>query len=668
MSKTRPLCLVSVLAMAAFGALPAAAQWVDGGVPVNIAPGGKFGVVEAQDGFGGAFLAWTAIRRDDPGNYDVLAQHVRADGSLDARWPSDGLPICTSPGFQSVSGIVPDGTGGAFVAWSDFRDPPPDSARIYAVYVQRIEADGIVAPGWPENGLAVCPGGCTELTPKLALDGEGGAFVAWPRDTLIPPDYLGPGGYFASRVTGAGTLAPGWPSQGIPIASLSTRRSLRSILSDDSGGLYVIGDGDLGNVYCQRIDRNGEPAAGWPADGFQISSPDAFGASAMPDGAGGLFLFWSTLSGGPNVGIFATRLRPDGSTAPGWPSTALRVSSIGANEPLASVATSDSGSIVLWVNFVTGIVSTHALKVTSNGTVPSGWPQDGITMSSGEKFLQSLVGGSDGMGGAYTAWEFYDSAPLGVPPKTGVIAQHVTSTGVPGVGWPVDGISVSSAFQSQEPAMIPASGNAAIIAWESYFGGDWNEVLAQKLTRSGVESFGIFLVGVHTAPNEVRLTWRASPASDVSVTIYRREEAGPWVAKAVMNPDPSGSLTFDDSSVAAGHEYSYRLTIRTGGQEHSYGETSVQVPLFTLGVRLASPNPVRRDLVVDVELPSSTPAWIELLDVQGRVVDREPLDGSSGPGVFRVSMTPGNRVASGIYFFRVTQSGKTAVRRAALIR
>jgi hypothetical protein len=292
---------------------------------------------------------------------------------------------------------------------------------------------------------------------------------------------------------------------------------------------------------------------------------------------------------------------------------------------------------------------------------------DGVEVAQGERYLQNLVGASDAMRGSYIAWEYYESAPPGVPPATGVIAQHLTGNGAPAGGWAAGGISVSPAQQSNEPAMIPIPGGAAILAWESYTGGDGNIVFAQKLAATGPESFGIVVTRTDAEPDKVMLTWRASPTADVPITIYRREAGGPWQTQGASRPDLGGLVTLEDANVVAGRDYSYRLSISIGGEEHFYGETPVHVPAFALALRLASSNPVRGDLAVDVELPGSAAAWIEVVDVRGRIVERKQVAGT-GPAILRVPIGRSNRVGSGVYFFRLTQGGRTVIRKAVLIR
>src|SRR5207244_4381941 len=59
-----------------------------------------------------------------------------------AQWVPDGTPICIEPGRQDGQVIVPDGSGGAIIAWQDARNP--DDVLGGDIYAQRVTADGAI--------------------------------------------------------------------------------------------------------------------------------------------------------------------------------------------------------------------------------------------------------------------------------------------------------------------------------------------------------------------------------------------------------------------------------------------------------------------------------------------------------------------------------------------
>src|SRR5262249_44291236 len=123
--------------------------WDMNGVPVSRATRDQSNPIITLDGSGGAFIAWSDSRQETPGDRDVVLQHLCASGAVASGWPADGVPVCTASGDQFAQGIALDGAGGALVAWADSRSGPSDA------YLQRITAAGVAAPGWPLNGVGV---------------------------------------------------------------------------------------------------------------------------------------------------------------------------------------------------------------------------------------------------------------------------------------------------------------------------------------------------------------------------------------------------------------------------------------------------------------------------------------------------------------------------------
>src|SRR5439155_15042086 len=85
-------------------------------------------------------------------------------------WVADGLPVAPSGSLESDPVIAPDGAGGAFIAWQDYR-----SGGI-TLYAQHVTAEGTPAPGWPLDGRAVSISSAYD--PMIIADGRGGAFIS----------------------------------------------------------------------------------------------------------------------------------------------------------------------------------------------------------------------------------------------------------------------------------------------------------------------------------------------------------------------------------------------------------------------------------------------------------------------------------------------------------
>src|SRR5439155_11089082 len=158
-------------------------------------------------------------------------------------WPADGLPIVVLPSAQEFSGLAPDGLGGALVAWEDWRNPPLGNSD---AYIQRVLGDGALAPGWALYGNPAELAPRPQSVPRVAPDGVGGAYILWEDDR----DHFTTGtDAYAQHLTPMGTVAPGWPSDGLALCALPGNQGggYFFVMPDDSAGaLFIWGDGRPG--------------------------------------------------------------------------------------------------------------------------------------------------------------------------------------------------------------------------------------------------------------------------------------------------------------------------------------------------------------------------------------------------------------------------------------
>jgi hypothetical protein len=147
-------------------------QWTPNGVKVSAARWDVNGDV-ASDGTGGAILTWHSIEDEpDAFEYDIFAQRVDATGAI--QWGDDGVTISDAEGNQVGSTLIPDGVGGAVIAWED---SVYTNSSNYDIRAQRIDASGV--PQWTAGGVSVCTADNEQHHPVLLPDESGGAFVSW---------------------------------------------------------------------------------------------------------------------------------------------------------------------------------------------------------------------------------------------------------------------------------------------------------------------------------------------------------------------------------------------------------------------------------------------------------------------------------------------------------
>ncbi len=198
-------------------------------------------------------------------------------------WPSSraehGVPVCTAIGDQWSPVLAPDGVGGAYVCWADYRGIGGP------VYIQHIEASGLPASGWLADGMPVRRSGTPDYEGwhTVLADGGGGAFVAW---------FGGDGAGYnyelrAMRLRANGTLETGWPDTGVLLASGRGAYLGLTACHDGSGGIYLAWqdshlstDVNQQDVFVARVLANGGLPSGWSVGGRAVCTKP--GSQWMP--------------------------------------------------------------------------------------------------------------------------------------------------------------------------------------------------------------------------------------------------------------------------------------------------------------------------------------------------------------------------------------------------
>ena len=257
------------------------------------------------DGSGGAIIAWLDYRGGTV-SPDIYAQRVNGSGVT--QWTDDGVAICMAAGWQYSIAIISDGSGGAVIAWKD------DRSGNWLIYAQRVDEDGDTL--WADDGVAVCTGGNGQQDPTLTTDGSGGAIITWHEyDSVTYSDV------YAQRVDASGS--PQWGVNGVAICTAIHGQEYPQITTDGSGGAIITWDDErdgvgtgYADIYAQRVDGSGVPQ--WPANGIAIctESSDQWGPTMSTDGAGGAIITWNDYRRtSSNADIYAQRIYRDGSLA-----------------------------------------------------------------------------------------------------------------------------------------------------------------------------------------------------------------------------------------------------------------------------------------------------------------------------------------------------------------
>ena len=231
-------------------------RWGEDGIALTDHWIPRAGPVVVGDQRGGALVFWgagTGVGRADV----VIGQHISADGRR--LWGADGLVI--SQATTSLSGplaAVPDGHGGAIIAWTGTSD-----SQDFGVLASRVSGGGRRL--WPRDAhLCDAPGDRDQLFMSPVKDG--GAITAW-RDARAGI----PRSIYAQRISPMGRIE--W-ERGGSVVSTGTHDKGMPVMADDGTGSAFIAWSDTrpeGELYGMRLDPRGGPAHGWSENGTLIS-------------------------------------------------------------------------------------------------------------------------------------------------------------------------------------------------------------------------------------------------------------------------------------------------------------------------------------------------------------------------------------------------------------
>jgi len=171
------------------------------------------------------------------------------------------------------------------------------------------------------GGLPVCAATGEQLLPRVVPAADGAAIVVWQdkrRGGSLSDIY-------ALSVAANGTVTPGWPADGAALCASGTAGAPFPV-PDGAGGMLVFWHDSRngGQLFAQRVSAGGVIAVGWAADGKQITTvtfPDAQSLAlydAIPDGAGGAYVARKKQVSYQYFQGTVNRITADGTFSSGW--------------------------------------------------------------------------------------------------------------------------------------------------------------------------------------------------------------------------------------------------------------------------------------------------------------------------------------------------------------
>jgi len=399
--------------------------WGQGGMLVCGKPMKPKQFTIASDGLGGAIIIWDdraklSDDREDAAFWapiPVYSQRISAEG--EPMW-GDGVLVGVNQRFGDyLPQAVPDGTGGAIVAWDDFQ-PRYRALHDDNLRLQKICPEG--KPQWGEKGILMRSS--PPFRPVTPEEKEAGVKGTWTRHY---PAYRGG----------------------------------HKIASDGLGGAIVVWCEDLGgannNIHAQRVNAEGKFI--WQESGILVCTTDSYHISVTSDGMGSAIITWRTGDGL----VYVQRIDADGKLLEFgegvnlWKSCYQVVS-----DELGGAIFLEQGRYHPYGTnpSITGQVTLYVQRLDGEGK--NLWQKKPLfTTEKGQSWLQSAIA-SDGSGGALITWRTWKKeSNLGGK----VYAQKLDAKGNP--LWQ-EGIAAFSdpdlKYQGSPQVVSDGSGGAIVVA------------------------------------------------------------------------------------------------------------------------------------------------------------------------------------------------------------
>ncbi len=418
----------------------------------------------AIDGSGGAFISWSDHRNNEYYS-DLYSQRIDSDGNF--HWLQRGIPV--DFGAAAYVNIINDDMGGAILIWEDYHQSNS------GIFGMRIGSNG--GRLWPGLRVAVCTAvnGGTNYGTQIINDETGGVIATWVDERVEYTLYI-----YAQRVNATGNVV--WNPTGVPICTAANYQYSPTICNDGEGGAIITwedtrGIGSDNDIYIQHINStgggnwtvNGEPVC---TDPYQQNNP-----KICSDNNNGAIVAWIDGRNSYNADIYAQRIDKNGQAQ--WTTNGIEVAlTDGDIYDFKICSDGAGGAIIVWNDLTSNNYGIYAQRIDSNGATL--WNTDGEPICTVNTSIQNLQICSDGGGGAIIAWEDGRSEEY----YSDIYAQRIDSSG--NVQWTKNGIPIVKALYDQKYSDIVSDGEGgAIITWEDWRSGNDADIYAQRVNSDG---------------------------------------------------------------------------------------------------------------------------------------------------------------------------------------
>ena len=280
------------------------------------------------------------------------------------------------------------------------------------------------------------------------------------------------------------------------------------------------------------------------------------------------------------------------SNAPGWQTQPSLVSD-GAG-----------GVYVSWQDVEIGLT-----RVRGDGTFAPGWAMNGIQISDLFAYLNHPRMVLDGAGGVFVMFEDVTNNDLYV--------QHALSNGHVDPVWPSIGYDVSVASRG-DIASDGAGGCYVAGLMQPIPFGDLTWVVVRRFGPDGPTPVRLADATADAEPGRIHIVWRGTDGGAADARVQRRDDAGgDWRDLGAPIARGRDQMEFDDLTAKSGASYSYRLVRGAEVLSEEVSVRVPSAAVFALSGPTTNPA-LSRDLAVAFSLSGASAAKLEVMDLAGR--------------------------------------------------
>ncbi len=206
-----------------------------------------------------------------------------------------------------------------------------------------------------------------------------------------------------------------------------------------------------------------------------------FASSAVTDGAGGAIVVFS------DGQVFAQRVTYAGDIPPGWGPNGNPLC-VAPGSHIAAHAASDGmgGAFVAWEDNRTDAADVYAQHILGSGALDPAWNAAGLPVAVGPVNQYVISMAADGVGGCFVVWQ--DDRNATTEANLDIYAQHLDAAG--DALWTANGHVVCDAAGNQEQPRVMGDGvGGAYVAWQDWRNGR-SRIYVHHLAANGSAASG----------------------------------------------------------------------------------------------------------------------------------------------------------------------------------